>query len=98
MGRSLLRPIVPIALLLVLTGWVAMSPHAVGEADFYVLYRADRYPLTSAGSFFACHDLARPEIRCFDSWAEVEDDVARNFPGRLEGFQNLIHDSASPIP
>lgn len=76
------------ALLYGLDGDTARNPVDV-EQSYYVLYHGLRLPLSTAGRF-ACHDLARPEIRCFDTVEELRADIAVHFPGQLWRFDRLM--------
>lgn len=86
------RRVIPLVGLLILAGFTGISMIATDDHLLYVVYRGERYPLHEAASFHACHDLARPEIRCFDSWIEVEADFKRNFPLAVGGLHELLPD------
>ncbi|GIW20366.1 MAG: hypothetical protein KatS3mg065_0662 [Chloroflexota bacterium] len=75
----------PIVLLAALGLWLAARSNL--EAP-YVSYRGERLPATEAGRY-VCHDLALPEIRCFDSVEELIRDLDLRFPGHADRFRRL---------
>ena len=60
--------------------------------DEYVLYEGERRPKAEAGQH-VCHFLDMPEVRCFDSWPEVLDDMKVRWPANHKGLQALLEAS-----
>lgn len=79
------RPIVPISVLLVLAAWAVLRS---SDETPYVHYRGERLPATEAANHI-CHDLALPEIRCFDSVDELQRDLEIHFPAHADRFRRL---------
>jgi hypothetical protein len=72
---------------------VAFGPSLLRAGDGpYVLYDGQRYPQHAAGSFYSCHELAHPEIRCFDSTEAMKGDVLMNFPSKAQAAEELMPD------
>ncbi|HWP63346.1 MAG TPA: hypothetical protein VNO86_07745 [Candidatus Binatia bacterium] len=68
----------------------SVASPAQSEQAFYVWYRGKRLPLSAAGDY-SCHDLARPEIRCFDTIDELRADLHAYFPSHAERFDSLLN-------
>lgn len=83
--RIVRRPIVPVVLLFAVGLWLATRPNL--EVP-YVLHRGEPLPATEAGRHL-CHDLALPEIRCFDSVEELIEDLELHFPAHADRFRRL---------
>jgi len=63
----------------------------------YVLAYGERYPADQAIEFGACHDLAYPQIRCFDTLEELVEDELRGWPQRGDEIRRVLEtDSARP--
>jgi hypothetical protein len=63
----------------------------------YVVAYGERYPSERAGSFPACHDLAYPEIRCFNSLKEMVEDELRGWPHYGDDITRVLtRESVSP--
>lgn len=89
LGRRLLSPLAPVvAAVLLVAAWAAAN--ALVKPDPYVVHGGQRYPSEAAGQFFSCHDIAFPEIRCFDTTEAMKQDVLRNFPARRQAILHLV--------
>jgi hypothetical protein len=85
--RGISNPVVPaIAIAVVVAVW-AIGRSQSG-AELYVLYHGQRLPISAAGGY-SCHDLARPQIRCFDTFSEMRADIVVSYPERLVHFDRL---------
>jgi len=79
------KPLVPLAILAAVATWQYLD--TVADVP-YVLYRGRLSPAAEA-AYHVCHDLAAPQIRCFDTVEELIRDLEATFPWYAERFKRL---------
>lgn len=79
------RPVIPLAILVFLGGWLSLGP---ARDSPYVVYRNQVQPATDAGQH-VCHDVLAPQIRCFDTVQELIDDLESISPWHAARFRTL---------
>jgi hypothetical protein len=77
--------VLPLAILVVAAAWHYFGS---GSDTVYVVYHGESYPATEAGRH-VCHDLAAPQIRCFDTVEELIRDLEATSPRHAESFKRL---------
>ncbi len=94
--RATLRAALPFLAVLVAAG--ALGYDRIRGQDEVVLYLGERRPLSEAGSH-VCHSLNLPEVRCFDSWDGVLDDMKEHWPRNYASLLKMLESTGwSPAP
>lgn len=91
-GALLGRPLTPFVAAAALVAAAAAAPSLVPTERPYVLHQGQRYPPEAAGSFYSCHEIAHPQIRCFDSTERMKGDILANFPAKRRAAEELMPD------